>query len=70
VTCWCGVRNPYFSDDLSDTCGGTGTLYCICGGDFCICHNHGEVECAGCEDCDLELEDEFDEVGGIVSSHD
>lgn len=35
-----------------DTCGGSGVLHCYCGGDFCVCHNHGEVECPGCDDCD------------------
>lgn len=57
--CWCGVGNPHYSDDLEDRCGGTGTLRCRCGGDFCVCHNHGEVDCDGCEDCDDEgLDDE------------
>lgn len=35
-------------------------LYCICGGDFCVCHNHGEVECDGCEDCEDDAERMFD----------
>jgi hypothetical protein len=54
--CWCGVVGEYdelYSDeDLEETCGGTGVLHCFCGGDFCVCHNHGEVPCHGCEDCD------------------
>ena len=54
--CWCGEKGPYEelcdSDVFSRGCGGTGTLYCECGGDFCVCHNHGEIECPGCEDCD------------------
>ena len=59
MKCWCGVKNAYFSDkDLDDTCGGMGVLYCYCGGDLCVCHNHGEVPCAGCEDCEDGL-DEF-----------
>lgn len=50
--CWCGSKNPAYLDVwLSRTCGGDGVLTCICGGEFCVCHNHGEVECFGCEDC-------------------
>ena len=50
--CWCGEQNPYCSDEpYNRGCGGTGTLICYCGGDQCVCHNHGEVECFGCEDC-------------------
>ena len=26
----------------------------------CVCHNHGEVECFGCPDCEYD-EDDFDE---------
>lgn len=52
ITCWCGEQNPYFHEmPAGETCGGMGTLYCRCGGDQCVCHNHGEVECLGCEDC-------------------
>lgn len=64
ITCWCGVRGTYeelFEDDLDDTCGGLGVLHCYCGGDFCICHNHGEVPCDGCEDCDSNELGDFDE---------
>lgn len=56
VRCWCGVEGPY--DELHDDavfdqdCGGSGVLYCECGGDLCVCHNHGEVPCPGCDDCD------------------
>ncbi|MAT84079.1 MAG: hypothetical protein CMD39_07290 [Gammaproteobacteria bacterium] len=50
--CWCGEEAPHCDDDpYSRTCGGTGTLYCYCGGDQCVCHNHGEVDCPGCGDC-------------------
>jgi hypothetical protein len=49
--CWCGTRNPYFAP-LPDRCGGDGHLDCLCGGDFCVCHNHGDMECFGCEDCE------------------
>jgi len=64
MSCWCGVRNPYF-ETVAAPCGGTGILYCICGGDFCVCHNHGEVECDGCSDCDFDLaidDADFDEI--------
>lgn len=50
--CWCGAENPYYSDELPDTCGGDGFVACYCGGDFCVCHWHGEVPCDGCEDCE------------------
>ncbi len=56
--CWCGeqLKDAYFADirDGLDQppCGGGGILHCYCGGDLCICHNHGEVECPGCEDCE------------------
>lgn len=49
--CWCGVRNPYY-EPLKGSCGGLGFVECLCGGDFCVCHNHGEVQCFGCEDCE------------------
>jgi len=63
--CWCGVRNPYFAPVHHETCDGTGVLNCYCGGDQCVCHNHGEAECFGCADCgrddDQEFYDEQDE---------
>jgi hypothetical protein len=62
--CWCGEKNPAYNEDgLQSTCGGTGTLECLCGGDNCACHYHGEVECDGCEDCDEtgDLGDENEE---------
>lgn len=55
LTCWCGAKGTY--NELFDgtvfkqTCSGLGTLHCHCGGDLCVCHNHGEVECPGCENC-------------------
>ena len=58
--CWCGETNPYFSDDFAEACGGTGMLDCFCGGDLCICHWHGQIECTGCEDCQPEYDDESD----------
>lgn len=70
--CWCGVKNPYCAP-IHENCGGCGTLYCYCGGDICVCHNHGEIECPGCPDCngsddedlweqDPELEEDLDRV--------
>lgn len=65
TTCWCGVTGPVdelFDDDAVETdCGGTGTVHCYCGGDLCVCHNHGECECFGCESCD-EADPDFDEL--------
>jgi len=61
MRCGCGevVTEGSFSDDLDPSCGGTGMLNCYCGGDICVCHNHGEFECDGCEDCEYG-----DEAGG------
>lgn len=61
--CWCGATNPRFHDPahgwMDSSCAGTGMLNCYCGGDFCVCHNHGEIECPGCADCeDLRNDDE------------
>lgn len=45
-----------------------GILNCYCGGDLRLCHNHGETECFGCEDCeqndgytddDMTLEEQY-----------
>ena len=62
--CWCGVRRPYFSDEpFEEGCGGSGLRLCFCGGDLCVCHWHGEVQCDGCQDCnygDPDDEWEFD----------
>lgn len=56
ITCWCGATgtaDELFDDDcLDESCGGSGELNCYCGGDLCVCHNHGSVECPGCEDCE------------------
>ena len=59
-TCWCGEKDPYCAP-VEGTCGGTGMLICYCGGDQCVCHNHGEVECFGCEDCEADVETGFDD---------
>lgn len=65
IRCWCGAEGTYdelFSDDLDESCCGTGSLNCYCGGDFCVCHNHGETECPGCDDCDHDdFEDDYHE---------
>lgn len=58
--CWCGVENPLYSDDLESMCGGSGFLSCECGGDFCVCHWHGGVDCDGCGDC-REFDDDDDD---------
>lgn len=41
----------YDDEGLEESCGGTGTLNCFCGGDLCVCDYNGETECFGCEDC-------------------
>ena len=64
-TCWCGAQGTYeelFDDStLGDSCGGLGELQCECGGDFCVCHHHGAVECPGCPDCESEEDYGWDE---------
>lgn len=55
--CWCGAKNPYHAE-IHGGCGGMGILNCICGGDLCVCHNHGEVECFGCPDCEDREDDD------------
>lgn len=53
IDCWCGARGTFdeLFAPLPDTCRGYGYLTCECSGDgLCVCHNHGEVECLGCED--------------------
>ena len=61
MTCWCGATGTYdelFDDaGLDDRCGGSGFLDCHCGGDLCVCHNHGEAECHGCPDCEDDYDD-------------
>jgi hypothetical protein len=67
VACWCGAKGTHdelFDDSgLSETCGGAGELICLCGGDLCVCHNHGSIECPGCEDCE-GLDDDCCEEDG------
>lgn len=55
IKCWCGAVGTHeemFSPCLGDSCGGTGSVDCFCGGDQCVCHNHGETDCPGCPDCE------------------
>lgn len=69
ITCWCGERGTYdelFSNEpFEGRCGGSGFLYCYCGGDQCVCHHHGqEIECPGCLDCHGEhsgLQEDWDD---------
>ncbi len=58
--CWCGEPHPHYdTDHVDQTCGGSGMLRCLCGGDLCVCHNHDEIECPGCDECDFgEADDE------------
>lgn len=55
VECWCGEKGPisdlFDESGLDQTCGGLGVLTCRCGGDQCVCHHHGEIECPGCGEC-------------------
>jgi hypothetical protein len=44
-----------------ERCGGHGWMECYCGGDFCVCGNRGEIECVGCEDCEGECDDTWEE---------
>jgi hypothetical protein len=62
--CWCGVKNPHYAP-IHGGCGGDGYLDCHCGGDMCVCHNHGEVECFGCPDCQGDNEDDDDCEDGM-----
>ena len=35
-------------DGWCDECCGTGELDCHCGGDICVCYNHGTYPCPHC----------------------
>lgn len=67
IECWCGAVGTFgelFDSEVFDqSCGGSGYLHCECGGDLCVCHHHGEVECYGCEDCDFDDDDFNDDDG-------
>jgi hypothetical protein len=43
-----------------ERCGGSGSMHCYCGGDFCVCGNQGEIECMGCVDCEPNDVDDDD----------
>jgi hypothetical protein len=45
--------------DFEEYCGGGGHIDCYCGGDFCVCHNHGGYDCPGCPDCEEERDDDW-----------
>lgn len=51
--CWCGAVGEYAAmhERQSGECDGDGHVDCLCGGDLCVCHNHGEIECFGCRAC-------------------
>ena len=40
---------------------------CFCGGDFCVCHNHGEALCSGCRACEGSF---FDDDGDDYDDYD
>lgn len=58
--CWCGEENPLY-EDVMGPCDGSGDCECRCGGDTCICHNHGYGLCPGCEECEGDDDDTWDE---------
>ena len=65
ITCWCGAEGTFdelfVGEVFNRNCGGTGYVDCKCGGDNCVCHHHGEVECDGCQDCDpADADDDYD----------
>lgn len=64
MKCWCGVKNAYFAPIPKGGCGGMGVFDCHCGGDLCVCHWHGEIDCPGCEDCEdsYDYDDDVEEA--------
>lgn len=64
IACWCGAKGTY--DELFTPgparCGGSGAVECECGGDLCVCHNHGEIECYGCPDCEDADDEDYDDA--------
>lgn len=60
-TCWCGATGTYeeLFEPLPTRCGGSGVIDCHCGGDLCVCHNHGEQDCFGCPDCEGADDDDW-----------
>ena len=68
MRCWCGACGTFeelFCQDFEENCGGGGYIDCHCGGDFCVCHNHGGYDCPGCPDCeeerDYDWQDDYDD---------
>jgi hypothetical protein len=61
ITCWCGAKGKHeeMFAPMPSRCGGSGYMECDCGGDLCVCHNHGEMECFGCPDCEGDADDDF-----------
>jgi len=71
TACWCGETQPSFTR-VRAGCFGTGIVECLCGGENCVCHNHGEIECMGCVDCEptqvIEDDDLFCHEDGELRS--
>lgn len=46
------TEEDFYGDDrdgvICPRCSGDGTVDCYCGGDFCVCDNHGERDCPTC----------------------
>lgn len=58
IRCWCGeVLDDDSFGQSGGECGGTRSINCYCGGDFCVCHHHGAYECDGCAECEYEADD-------------
>lgn len=50
------IDGATYEDDYDDedarfcfTCQNAGVVNCYCGGDFCVCDNHGEMPCPKCD---------------------
>ena len=67
--CWCGVENPLY-EPIADRCDGDRYIECLCGGDFCVCHNHGTVQCVGCLDCNDYDDPEWGDGHTVGTDHD
>lgn len=46
----CGIEGARFAPPAS-SCDGSGFAPCLCAGDSCSCHHHGEAYCRGCAAC-------------------
>lgn len=54
-----GGTAPSTEGGPCEQCDDTGYVACRCGGDICICDNHGEMKCPrGCADDDIAKESE------------